>query len=62
MESSQMCTSLWIIVFLTVFARHAECQGTFNFPDNPQPTPADSSDVLPGLEGVYQRISGNINF
>ncbi len=46
-----MLSYLWTIAFLVVFSRHAQCQGTFNFPDNPQPTPEDSSDVLPGLEG-----------
>ncbi|KAJ6636460.1 Phenoloxidase-activating factor 2 [Pseudolycoriella hygida] len=41
----------WVIAFLFVFLKQAECQGAFNFPDDPQPTPADSSDTLPGLEG-----------
>lgn len=48
-----MFKHLFIIACLTMFSRQVECQGSFNFPDNPQPTPEDSSDVLPGLEGVY---------
>lgn len=47
-----MFKQLLIIACLTMFSRHVECQGTFNFPDDPKPTPEDSSDVLPGLEGA----------
>lgn len=47
-----MFARLWIIVYLTLFSKHADCQGSFNFPDNPQPTPPDSSEELPDLEGM----------
>lgn len=49
----QMFTYLWLITYLAVCLQHAQGQGTFNFPDNPQPTPEDENDVLPGLEGKY---------
>lgn len=52
-----MFAHLWIIACLTIFSPHVECQdGAFNFPDDPQPTPEDASDVLPmGLEGIASR-------
>lgn len=52
LKSCQMFAHLWIIVYLALFSKYAECQGTFNFPDNPVPTPPDSSEDLPELEGM----------
>ncbi|XP_037046275.1 phenoloxidase-activating factor 2-like [Bradysia coprophila] len=45
-----MIACLWFVACSAVFFQYVHGQGTFNFPDNPPPTPEDKDDVLPGLE------------